>query len=352
MKPPHAILCWFILATTATAGDDITINRIFGQEIPGKYKHPACMTQLANGDYYLVYYCGTGEYATDTAVYGSRRKKGKRKWSYPVVISDTPFTSDGNSVIWQAPDGVVWLFHVVRYGETWSTSRIVAKISRDNGKTWSDTVMLTFQEGTMVRSHPIVLKDGDYLLPIYHETGANTEWLAADSASLFLRRDIKSGKWTPTNEIHSRIGNIQPSVVQINDHDLIAYCRRGGGYEPTKDGWLVRSESHDGGRTWSEGKDSTFPNPNAAVDFIKLSNGHLLLVYNDSMNDRNPLTAAISTDNDKSYPCRRNIIDDPKGDFGYPTAIEAQDGKIHVMFTSDERTVIREAIFEESAILR
>ena len=109
--------------------------------------------------------------------------------------------------------------------------------------------------------------------------------------------------------------------------------------------------SHDGGRTWSEGKDSEFPNPNAAVDFIKLRNDHLLLVYNDSFTNRAPLTVAISTDNAKTFPYQRSVAEGP-GDFGYPTAVQTPDGKIHVVFTSDERTVIRHAVFDESAVLK
>ena len=113
----------------------------------------------------------------------------------------------------------------------------------------------------------------------------------------------------------------------------------------------MRAESRDGGRTWSEGKDSEFPNPNAAVDFIKLRNDHLLLVYNDSFTNRAPLAVAISTDNAKTFPYRRNVAEGP-GDFGYPTAVQTRDGKIHVVFTSDERTVIRRAVFDESAVLK
>src|SRR5262249_37786627 len=148
---------------------------------------------------------------------------------------------------------------------------------------------------------------GEYLLPIYHETGRDTERVGPDSTSRFLRYDPKTKIWKPDGIIRSPKGNIQPAVVQLSHDDLIAYCRRGGGYEPVTDGYIVRSESHDGGKTWSEGKDSAFPNPNAAIDFLKLQNGHLVLVYNDSMNDRTPLTVALSTDGDKTWPHRRNL---------------------------------------------
>ena len=52
------------------ADANIHTSRVFGPEIPGRYKHPASLTELSNGDLYLVYYGGSGEYAADSAVYG------------------------------------------------------------------------------------------------------------------------------------------------------------------------------------------------------------------------------------------------------------------------------------------
>ena len=333
----------------AHADDNITTTKVYGTELPGKYKHPASITQLDNGDLYIAYYGGAGEYQ-DSRVYGGRREKGSTEWSKPVCIADTPFLGEGNPVIWQAPDGLVWLFYVQRYGDTWSDSRVKAKISKDGAHTWSDSVMIAFEPGMMARGRPIVLNDGDYLLPLYHETGHDRENVGADTVSLFLRHDPETRTWTPTKGISSRVGNLQAEPVQITDDYLVAYLRRGGGYEPVDDGYLVRSESQDGGRTWSDGVDSEFRNPNAAVSFIKLQNGHLLLVYNDNMNDRTPLTVAISTDNDKTYPHRRNI-GEGKNSFAYPMAIQAKDGTIHVVYTTNNRSTVMLATFQESAIL-
>ncbi|MGD9856142.1 MAG: exo-alpha-sialidase, partial [Planctomycetaceae bacterium] len=139
--------------------------------------------------------------------------------------------------------------------------------------------------------------------------------------------------------------------VQVDANYLVAYSRRGGGYGPLADGFLVRSESRDGGRTWSAGTDSPFPNPNAATDLIKLKNGHLLLVYNDNnQGERMPLTAAISTDNDQSWKFKRDIVTG-EGSAAYPTVVQTKDGKIHVMYTSHRRRQINHMVFDESAIL-
>jgi predicted neuraminidase len=339
-----------LLLLAAPDAADIATERVLPPDVKTPYNHPASLTELANGDLYLVYYGGPGEYSDASTVFGTRRPKGADRWTAPVALTPRPKQPEGNAVVWEAPDGVVWLFSVTRHGETWSTSRIAVRTSTDGARTWSEPKPLTTEAGTMVRGKPIVLKNGDYLLPIYHETGHDPENVGPDTTSLFLRYDVKAKRWSETNRIRSRLGNLQPAVAALTDDYLVCYCRRGGDYGPRKDGYLVRSESRDGGRTWVPGRETAIPNPNAAVDFLKLANGHLLLVFNDSMSRRTPLTVAISTDQDKSYPSRRNIADGP-GDFGYPFAIQTRDGKIHVVYTSQRRSVINHAVFEERAIV-
>lgn len=336
-----------LLALCVFAAEPV-IERVFGPETPtGPYKHPASFTETANGDLYLVYYGGADEYALQTGVYGARYTAATKRWSAPKLIASDPFRSVGNGVVWQAPDGVVWLFYVVRWGQTWSTSRIQAKISRDNAETWSEAFVVSEREGMMVRGRPIVLASGEYILPVYHETGGDTESVGPDSTSRFLRWDVKLRQWIEAGTIRSKKGNIQPAIAEIAPGHLIAYCRRGGGYGPVKDGFIVRAESRDAGRTWTEGVDSQFPNPNSAVDFICLQSGALLLVYNDSMSDRTPLTVALSTDGGKTWPFRRNVATG-KDSFAYPVALQTRDGRIHVVYTSSNRKVIQHAVLDET----
>jgi len=352
MRLIASILCLGLMLPSALA-DDVTIKRVIGKEFPGEYKHPATITELDNGDLYIAYYGGAGEYEGDTAVYGLRLPKGSSKWSTPEIIADTPNRSEGNGAIWQAPDGLVWLFYITNYGPTWSSARIKYKVSKDGANTWSDPYMLSFEQGTMVRSAPIVLNDGNYLLPVYHETGEDREGTALDTCSYFMRYDPKTKEWTSTNRIYSKeYSNLQIQPVQIDDKYLIAYARRGGDFLPHPNGVAFRSESRDGGRTWSPAERSQFRNPNSALDFIKLQNGHLLMVFNDNNNaERMPLTIAISTDNDKTWPYRRNIVNIAGDTAAYPVAIQSKDGRIHVVYTSKVRTQINHAVFEESAIL-
>ena len=281
-----ALLLATILAVPAAELRIETAIRAGDQDRP--LQTPGAHRGTRNGDFYAVYYGGEGEYAVDTGVFGSRLKKGSRKWTPPTRIAHDPFRSLGNGVIWQAPDGLVWLFYVVRYGETWSTSRVQAKVSRDNAQTWSDAFPLVSDEGMMVCNRPIVLHNGDYLLPLYHETGHDTEFTAPDSSGLFLRYDVKKKKWKQTGRIRSATGT--SSRCRWKCATTFS--------SPTSGGAAILNPRPTAGRSAPSRTTAAGPGakastrhsrtPTAAVDFIKLRSGNLLLVFNDSMNDRTP----------------------------------------------------------------
>ena len=56
----------------ANGNNSVVIEKVFGTELPCPYKHPASITELANGDLFLAYYGGAGEYEQDTADYGAK----------------------------------------------------------------------------------------------------------------------------------------------------------------------------------------------------------------------------------------------------------------------------------------
>ncbi len=156
----------------------------------------------------------------------------------------------------------------------------------------------------------------------------------------FLGWPANYGIWSWENEIVVGFTHGYYKENPTGGHDI----------DPDKKSDNLQARSLDGGETWTRGKDSQFPNPNAAVGFIKLQNGHLLLAYNDNMNERIPLTIAVSEDNDKTWPHRRDVVA-PGNTFAYPMAIQAKDGTIYVVYTTDSRATVMLASFKEEAIL-
>ncbi len=344
-------LVFFTSFSMAQEKPAITVDtyRAFGSEHVGIYKHPAAIEELADGTLYIAYYGGAGEYDQETAVYGSRLLEEPNTWSTPEVIADTPHRGDGNPVVFQAPDGVVWLFYNTQYGPSWSEARVKGKVSYDGAKTWSDSFIMSFDLGSMCRGKVLVLNNGDYLLPMYDEKGSDRDRTTPTTASFFLRYSQKTKTWEPTNKIYSEKGNLQPQAIQLTDDHLIAYIRRGGGFTKEETGYIIKSESHDGGYTWSEGVDTDIQIPNSAVDAIRTPEGHIVLTYNDHTHERTPLTVAISVDDGKTWKYKRNIAG---GDntFAYPYMIQTRDGKIHIIYTTNVRTTIMHAVFDEKSI--
>jgi predicted neuraminidase len=81
-----------------------------------------------------------------------------------------------------------------------------------------------------------------------------------------------------------------------------------------------------------------------------LPNGHIALIFNDNPKDRNPLTVAISTDEGKTWPYKRDIQKDSTGAYAYPAVIATPDGIIHITY-SFNRDSIKYAAFNESWVM-
>lgn len=97
--------------------------------------------------------------------------------------------------------------------------------------------------------------------------------------------------------------------------------------------------------------DDGVPNPNAAIDLIKLDNGHLALIYNDSFDgERMPLTMRISTDGGQTWPVAHELVNKPGDDAAYPYVIQTADGKIHGVFTSQGRSVVNHFTLDEADV--
>jgi predicted neuraminidase len=99
-------------------------------------------------------------------------------------------------------------------------------------------------------------------------------------------------------------------------------------------GWLWVSASDDDGRTWVPPFDGRLPNSDSPTALLHLASGHLVLVYNDSITDRRPLSATISADEGVTwYPPR--VLVDGDGAYAYPSAVQTPDGLVHIVYSHD-----------------
>lgn len=310
--------------------------------------HGSTIVELPDGDLLAAWYAGSREKGDDVAILGVRRPKGSEQWSRWFVLADDPERSDGNPVLFVDNDGTVWLFYNTMYGSGegrtrpgtgWTTCKIHYKISTDHGRTWSFPATLTEELGYLTRCSPLQIKNGDILLPAHDER---------DWSSLFFIAEEGGPIWTTGQRFDCgggfHWGNIEPTVIQRADESLLCYMRAGG--PTTKRIW--RSESFDKGRTWTEPATVSLPNPDSAIDLLRLKNGHVVLAFNNSTTARTPLTLALSIDDGDSWTSFRNV-ESGEGSFSYPSMVQTADGLIHMTYTYSRET-IKHVVFNEEWI--
>lgn len=301
--------------------------------------HSANILELSNRDIIVVWYAGAYETSPDEAILMSRLRKNTT-WEEPRIIVDTPGKADGNPVPFE-DNGKVYLFYVTIEGGGlpqeigkdypsairnnlirggWDTCPIKYRVSYDLGETFGEEIILRKEWGWMIRNKLLRLSNGEILFPIYDEVN----WKAIFGIS----KDLE--KWEYTGYITTPRGCIQPAVLELEDGHLLCFLR-------TRDGFIFRSDSYDYGRTWSSPIATSLKNPNSGIDAIKLIDGRLVIVFNNSFDKRTPLNIGISEDNGKIW----NIFDleVKDGEYSYPSMIQSNDRLVHLVYTYRRETI-------------
>ncbi|HOX37511.1 MAG TPA: exo-alpha-sialidase [Candidatus Brocadiia bacterium] len=292
--------------------------------------HCSSIVELPGGDLMACWYSGSGEARPDVAVVASRKPKDAAKWSEPVVLADEPGKPEGNCIFFIMPDGVLWLIYGTMMGKLdgpagpgvrWETCDLRYRTSTDCGITWSEIRWLDRELGNVVRTKPIVMDNGEVIFGVEYKDSHSRFWITPDCGKTWQRTGPLMG-----------ILNEQPSIIQRGDGSLFAMVR------PSFDSFILQTESKDRGRTWSFAGFTGLPNPYVSIDMVKLRDGRVVLAFNNSPKERSPFTLALSEDEGRTWPWKRDLITEP-GEFSYPAIIQASDGTVHVTYTHLRKSI-------------
>ncbi|MBN2562424.1 MAG: exo-alpha-sialidase [Phycisphaerae bacterium] len=282
------------------------------------YNHAASIVELPNGDLLTAWGAGSRELGPDTVILVSRRGVGEISWSEPVVAADKPDFADANPVLFVDDAGTVHLFHVEMFGDAFCLGTVVVQTSTDNGRSWSACRRALDAVCVMVRNKPIITRTGRWILPGYVQGIYQSQfWISSDGGST----------WRGTAPLFSLPNNLQPAVVELGDGSLFALTRTAAG-----GGFIWQARSADGGETWALCKRLDLANPDSAIDMLRLADGRLVLVYNNSTTERTPLVATISTDEGKTWSPAK-IIEAGPPQLSYPSITQSRNGNIHVVYS-------------------
>ncbi|WP_288492902.1 exo-alpha-sialidase [uncultured Pseudomonas sp.] len=341
---------------------------------PYPQNHAANLLAQPDGALLCTWFAGTQEGKADISVLLSRRDPITGTWSEPVQLSDDPTRSEQNPILFQAPNGPLWLLWTAQLAGNQDTAIVRRRLSTDGGHSWGPIETLIDTPGTFVRQPPVVLANGDWLLPIFHCIARPGEkWVGSHDTSAVLISGDQGRSWTE-HAVPESTGCVHMNIQVLGDGSLLALFRSRWA------DFIHASRSHDGGRSWSVPIPTALPNNNSSIQFIRLTSGELVVAYNptsaadyserraslyDEIEDgdsrvdpvardgersavwgvpRGPMSLAVSTDEGHSwrrldveagdgYCLTNNSTEKLNREYSYPSLVQAPDGDVHLAFT-------------------
>lgn len=306
--------------------------------------HVASLCELAEGKLGAVWYGGTREGDQDVAIYFSTKTSGDAgHWSPPQTVVTRESASRelqryvrkvGNAVVFadrHKDERSLWLVYVSVSVGGWSGSSLNVKRSFDEGRTWTPSQRLTlspfFNISELVKNQPARAVFDGWALPIYHEA-------LGKFPELLWLHETRSGLLATKSRLFGGATAFQPALVSFPSDHAIALCRPAGGLRT-----MTLSRSTDAGGHWSAPQSTGLPNPNSGLDALRLSDGRLLLAFNDSTKTRENLRLAISSDKGVSWKRVTTVAEEAGGEFSYPFLLQTADGRVHLVYTWQRRGI-------------
>ncbi len=235
-------------------------------------------------------------------------------------------------------DAPLGCFYLVK--NSVSDLRVFLRVSTDDGKSFGEAFIVTNVPGYHVLNNDrvTVLSSGRIVVPVSStEDVGNVNHFVC---SCFLSDDGGlTWKRSQNTVDYPQRGAMEPEVLELDDGRLLMHIR-------TQLGHIAVSESTDRGDTWAAAKPWDRRAPEAPATLRRIpSTGHLLLIWNDTFTagaghggKRTPLTAAISTDEGRTWGYRRNLESDRDHTFAYTSVAFHQGRALMTYYVSDEQT--------------
>ena len=332
-----------------------------GHSLPGTQRdnHASTLVELRNGDILAAWFAGSKEGAPDVAIYGARLHNGT--WSAPVELARADGVACWNPVLFHTRDGRLWLYY--KYGTHPSKWLGMRKSSSDEGRTWSAAEPLPAGILGPIKDKPLVLSNGVIVSGSSVESGTWTAWIERSTdngatwthfgpitvpdnldvpnpAALAAAEHPATPPAGGAADAHTKVyplatktvGIIQPTVVSLGGHHLRFYAR-----SHTRAARIAVADSNDGGVTWTQAHFIDLANPNSGIDAVRLRDGRIVLIFNNSTNERTPLNLAVSRDGEHFHSFK--TLEDGPGQYSYPAIIQAANGDLLMTYSWRRETI-------------
>lgn len=301
----------------------ITRKELIFESAPFKECHASTIA-FCGDKKIAAWFGGEKESANDVRIWYSREKDGK--WSAPEAIPAALDLPHWNPVLFEMNKGEITLFYKIGVSvHEWKT---YFTVTRDGGITWSTPTELVTGDNSdgrgPVKNKPLRHSSGIILAPASNERGA---WRA------FIDR-FDGEKWEkspiPVPDGGGRLNMIQPALWEDENGDVHALMR-------SQNGYIFRSDSQDGGKTFSEAFPTEMLNNNSGIDCVKTESGIIALVCNPVGRGRTPLSLLLSQDGGESFERVLDLEAIP-GEYSYPAVI-SRENTLFITYTYNRKSI-------------
>lgn len=305
--------------------------------------HGSTIAEMPDGSLVVAWFAGSREGNPDTAIWICKQEAGQ--WTRPHVIAKCGDVAHWNPVLFVSPEGKIMLFFKTgSFPDCWDTW--LMEVDQKGFEVFPPVELRSVyvDDGKItlgpVRGKMIVTESGAWIAPSSIEKIILKRFMTFSTVlwNCVIHRMTDNGDTVravvvPIEREPNEFGGIiQPSVWEIGKGHLVALCRSTYGY-------LYRTESIDDGCTWSTAVKTDLPNPNSAVDVVKIGD-RICLIYNPISGNwasRSTLSIAFSDLEGKSFSDPITIESD-NGSYSYPAIIQTKDGVV-ATYTDTRKTI-------------
>ncbi len=290
------------------------------------------IVRLGSGNllYAVTQFIGDGSDFANARIVAKQSADGGRSWSESTVLQESTGKLNVMSVTLRRirvnDEDPIAMFYLQKDG--YAELHAFMRLSADGGRSFADRVKVTGEPGYHVMNNDRVVQlgSGRLLAPVastpdVHKVNHFVSycWLSDDGG-----RSWRKGKGKV--DLPKR-GAMEPEVIELRDGRVMMIMRNQLGYIST-------SYSKDGGDQWSApSKLSSIIAPEAPATMRRIpSTGDLLLIWNNNFKagrghggKRTPLTAAVSSDEGKTWRHVRNLEANGDRTYSYPSLVFVKD---------------------------
>jgi sialidase-1 len=283
---------------------------------------------------------GGADHATARIIARTSQDRG-RTWGEPRVLQENTGNQNVMSVTLRTLRRGLGMFYLVKNGP--DDLKVYLRVSNDEAKTFGEPILVTNAPGYHVMNNDrvTVLAGGRWLIcPIAWTDDVSKKDGGHFVCFCYLSDDYgKTWRKSSDSVDQPKRGAMEPEVVELEDGRLLMIIR-------TQLGHIATSISIDGGDHWSEPSELPVKSPESPATIRRIPvTGDLLLIWNDLFTpgarhggQRTPLTAAISSDEGKTWQHVRDLESDATASYAYTSVLFHRDRVLLSYYVGDGKT--------------